>query len=109
MRTFLCFFVLTASLAVIWACAEHSPVTGRYEALNPVDPNSTVVLLLRHDGYGSWTVDHEEVPLRWDQDGHNLRLHYRSGGILAGNIVNDGTIHFILPDLGALTFNKRPE
>ena len=109
MRIFLFFFVLTASLAVVWACTEHSPVPGRYEASNPVDPTSTVVLTLRPDGHGSWRVDHEEVPLRWDQDGPNLQLHYRSGGIIAGTIVNGGSIEFVLPDLGALTFIQKPE
>jgi hypothetical protein len=109
MRIFLLLFILPASFAGIWSCTDQPAVTGRYEAVNPVDTTSTVVLMLRHDGRGSWTVDQEEVPLRWDQNGHNLQLHYRSGGIIAGKIVDGNTIDFILPDLGAVTFNKKPE
>jgi hypothetical protein len=102
----LVFAVLLLCLVGVWSCQRHADLAGSYAAANPADKERTVLLVIRPDGNGWWTVDGEELPFRWEQRSREIWLHAKSGGMIAGKLADGSGITMNLPGVGDLSFRK---
>ena len=87
-------------------CRNQAILAGAYEAAGPADAARAVLLELRPDGSGWWTVDDEQLPFRWEQRDGEILLHTKSGGIIAGKVADGAAIHILLPGVGPLSFKR---
>jgi len=107
-RSFHIFVVMLHLLVVLWSCGQQPALVGRYEAIDPQDSKHVVVLVLQSSGNGSWNFEDEEVPVRWEQRDQQIWLHYRGGGVVAGEISGADEIEIALPGIGNLLFKRKP-
>lgn len=107
-RSFYILFVFLQLLVAFWSCGQQPAMDGRYEATNPQDSKSVVVLVLQSNGNGSWNFEDEEVPVRWEQMDQQIWLHHKGGGVVAGKIVGADKVEIALPGIGNLSFKREP-
>jgi len=99
------FMLLLGSAA--YSCGQGPDLQGRYEAVNPQHQGNVVVLALRSAGKGSWTIEGEEVPIRWERRNQEIWLHHKGGAVIAGKLVEAGRIDVELPGLGRFLFLRK--
>lgn len=88
------------------ACSGADQIAGAYEAtIGPAAAVKKLVLHLKPDGEGDWTVDGETVPFKWERKSNALLLHAKGGGVITGTLHND-ELGLELPAVGKITLRK---
>jgi hypothetical protein len=99
-----------AVIALLALGASCQPATGglagKYRASDPKGTGAAVLLELRSDGKGSWKMGRDDFSFTWEERGTEVWLHSKSGGVVAGNIDKDRSIHLSLPEVGSFHFEK---
>jgi hypothetical protein len=88
------------------SCSPDRELAGRYCASDPRGGQKDLVLELKEDGKGSWKMDHEDFVFTWEDRGAEVWLHSKSGGVIAGKVRDDRSIHIALPGVGSLRFER---
>lgn len=102
-----------ACLALALGCKSRDPYTGRYQAEVQEPTPRTIILELKANGEGSWTVEGQEVQFRWEVKDDQIWLHTKGGGVIIGYPV--GNMLFIdlsgdiRPTGKKLQFKRLPE
>jgi hypothetical protein len=81
-------------------------LTGKYRAVPIPGDGKALELELKSDGKGSWKMGHEDFSFTWEDRGDEVWLHTRAGGVVAGRIGEDRSIHVSLPAVGSFRFEK---
>lgn len=100
MKSFRCIVLL---MLVLGSCSQGRDIAGRYEATNP-SGGPPLVLQLKNDGKGSWSIEKEDATFAWEHGGDEILLHSKSGGVIAGTLKIDGSIEINLPGVGVFRF-----
>jgi hypothetical protein len=96
------------SVLLVWACESPSPWEGRYEGAGTSPPSPGVALALLPGGKGEWSVEQETTPLRWEERSGSVRLHLKTGGVLAARpIPGEPALLVELPGVGMVKLHKR--
>ena len=102
--------LLTLTLLILLSlgisCQPGRDLAGKYKAMDPRGGGKAVLLELKSDGKGSWKMGHEDFSFTWEDRGDEVWLHSKSGGVIAGNIGKDHSIHVSLPEVGSFRFEK---
>jgi hypothetical protein len=91
------------TILVICSCSGGLDVAGRYEASNP-SGGPPLMLELKNDGNGSWSIAKEEVAFAWEPADSAVLLHSKSGGVITGQLRSDGSIEINMPGVGEFRF-----
>ncbi|MCU0572508.1 MAG: hypothetical protein MUC41_05895 [Syntrophobacteraceae bacterium] len=106
MRHLLIPLALMVCISALSSCGPARDLAGRYEAVDPRDGQKRLPLELKDDGKGSWKMNHEDFTFTWEERGGEVWLHSKSGGVIAGTIHDDLSIHIALPGVGSFRFEK---
>jgi hypothetical protein len=87
-------------------CKNADDLKGKYLAEIKDSSSPSIKLELGANGQGSWSMKGEKVFFRWETQGQEVWLHTKSGGVVAGRILSQGTIEIKLPGAGTLLFRK---
>ena len=99
-RPIVIFCCLLLSGLVFLSCSRRYETAGKYEELNPINKDFSIVLDLKPDGKGVWTAGDEVIDFKWEVRGQDIWLHTKSGGVISGRIVEDNSIDITLPGIG---------
>ena len=90
-----------------WGCKNADDLQGKYMAeIKEGYSSPSIKLELGANGQGSWAMKGERFFFRWETQGQEFWLHTKSGGVVAGRILGQGTIEIKLPGAGILSFRK---
>lgn len=93
-----------------WGCGGGPPAEGRYREEGAAGTAGGVVLELHGGGRGSWTVQGESVPLRWERRrSGEVWLHFKSGGVLVARPPAGAEAGFAVELPGVGTVRLAPE
>jgi hypothetical protein len=100
--------LLPVLLIISISCQPGRDIAGKYKAADPHGGREILQLELKSDGKGSWKMGLEEVSLTWEEQGTEVWLHLKVGGVIPGSIGKDGSISISLPESGNLRFQRTP-
>ena len=101
-------FVLVALLLVFSpACTSEEQYEGTYEAQAEEDSKyAETTIDLKEGGQGTWTMMDDEASFEWYVKGAELRLNTKLGGVIVGELQDDGSFEIELPGAGKMSFKK---
>ncbi len=99
------FFLISMLFAFAAGCSDTSDYSGKYQASNPDEEDTFVVLELKPGGKGVWTFDDEDAFFKWESRGKRIWLHTKTGGVITGNIEGKN-IRIELPGVGIFLFRR---
>ena len=106
MRLELCSLCLL--LFIIVSCGSKDQVMGTYQADSGDSQKPAHIMMeLKPNGVGIWTVNDEEVSFAWYVKDDELRVNTKGGGVIVGTMEKD-TIHISLPGTKSMAFKKVP-
>lgn len=104
-RSLILILILLISMGV--SCRPTGgDLVGKYRAAPPPGDDKALMLELKRDGKGSWKMGHEDFSFTWEDRGDEVWLHTKTGGVVAGRIGEDRSIHVSLPAVGSFRFEK---
>ncbi len=97
---------------LLGACGGDVPAAGVYHARipnrssGPDAPDALEVSLeLKAGGEGSFITRTDATPVKWDVKDSRIVLHGKSGGVMTGEVVEDG-MRIFFPGAGEVLFIK---
>jgi hypothetical protein len=100
---------LIAALLLVFspACTSEAQYEGTYEAQAEDDSKyAGTTVVLKEGGQGTWTMMDDEASFEWYVKGDELRLNTKLGGVIVGNLQDDGSFEIELPGAGKMSFQK---
>ncbi|OPX21172.1 MAG: hypothetical protein BZ151_00480 [Desulfobacca sp. 4484_104] len=94
-------------------CKSRGPFVGRYMADIEQPTRKQILLELKANGEGSWTINSQEVSFRWEVKKGQIWLHTKGGGVIIGTPVGDKLFLDLSGDIEPggkrLEFKRLPE
>lgn len=99
------FLLLCICIAVLPGCEDKGPAPGEYFRRFDGEHAQRIDLQLDPSGQGSWTIDDNRIPFKWESQSEQILLHTEAGAIIQGRL-SQGQIEFTIPGAGTATFEK---
>jgi len=94
-------------------CKSRGPFVGRYMAEVDQPVPKQILLELKANGEGSWTINSQEVSFRWEVKNGDIWLHTKGGGVIIGTPVGEKLFLDLSGDIKPggkrLEFKRLPE
>jgi hypothetical protein len=98
--------VLVISLIFAASCENRDRLIGSYEGYAEKSQRPLKAKLeLGADGQGSWSMENNTVPFKWEIRGSEIWLHTKDGGVIAGKF-SGNAIEINLPGMGDCHLKK---
>ncbi len=82
-------------LTLLWGgvalpgCKAREPYVGKYQSVVEIPESGRIVLELKGNGEGIWTLGDQRTVFRWEVKQEKVWLHTKGGGVLIGTPVGD--------------------
>ncbi|MDD3580310.1 MAG: hypothetical protein PHW74_04710 [Desulfobacca sp.] len=94
-------------------CKSREPFVGRYLAEVDKPAPKQILLELKANGEGSWTIDSHEASFRWEVKKGEIWLHTKGGGVIIGTPIGEKLFLDLSGDIKPtgkrLEFKRLPE